>query len=137
MGVKIDFSEVYALAARLKEVSEKQKVQKMMKKIVNEALAKHVARTVAGTPVKTGYLRESWAHGIKPARFAGKTCVARLSNSLEYASYVENGHRTRNGKGWVAGRFMMSKSMGKVKEDLKNISETEIKRLLGGAVDGK
>lgn len=137
MGVKIDFSEIYALAKRVKRETSPVKVKSTMVKIVNETNGRHLARTIKDTPVITGELRRRWAQGIQPARFEGKKCVARLSNNLEYASYREYGHRTRGGKGWVKGRFMMSKSLAKVQKDLKEISERELTRLLGGALDGK
>lgn len=137
MGVKVDFSEIYALNERLQKEVNQEAVDGMIEKIVNEANNRHLARTVAKTPVVTGDLRAKWAHGIQPARFEGRTCIARLTNPLEYASYVEYGHRTKNNKGWVEGQFFMSKSLGKVKGDLKKISEREIKRLLGGVFDGK
>lgn len=136
MGVMVDFSEIEALAKRMKAVEPAIKTS-MIEAIVNEANNRHIARVVAATPVDSGTLRQRWSHGIQRATWEGKRCVARLSNSLEYAPYVEYGHRTRDKKRWVKGRFMLSRSMGRVKADLKSISEREIKRVLGGAVNGK
>lgn len=38
----------------------------------------------------------------------GDSYVVELVNPVEYASYVEYGHRTRGGGGWVKGRLMMT-----------------------------
>ena len=38
----------------------------------------------------------------------GDSYVVELVNPVEYASYVEYGHRTRGGNGWVKGRLMMT-----------------------------
>lgn len=42
------------------------------------------------------------------ANHYGDTYVVEIVNPVEYASYVEFGHRTRNHKGGIAGRFMMT-----------------------------
>ena len=38
----------------------------------------------------------------------GGTYQIEIINPVEYASYVEYGHRTRDHKGWVAGHFMLT-----------------------------
>lgn len=38
----------------------------------------------------------------------GDTYTIEIINPVEYASYVEYGHRTRGGKGWVPGKYMMT-----------------------------
>ena len=38
----------------------------------------------------------------------GNDYVIEIINPVEYASYVEFGHRTRNHKGWVEGKFMLT-----------------------------
>ena len=53
-----------------------------------------------------GTLRRGWTVGtvIK----SGKQYNIEVINSVEYASYVEFGHRTRNHKGWVPGQYMLT-----------------------------
>lgn len=38
----------------------------------------------------------------------GDVYTIEIINPVEYASYVEYGHRTRGGKGWVPGKYMMT-----------------------------
>lgn len=134
MGVKVDFSEIEALRDRFQALNTVKK-RAFLEWLVNTLLARHLARTVKGTPVITGTLRRSWQ--VTPARFQGSTCVGHLYNSMEYSVYVENGHRTRGGKGWVKGRFMLAKSLGQVKKDLVRIGKPALEELLKEALHGK
>ena len=68
---------------------------------------KAVAKAKRLTPVKSGLLRRSWR--FIPAR---KGVV--VLNSVEYAPYVNYGHRLVKGgrtTGMVAGRHMLEKSL--------------------------
>ena len=59
--------------------------------------------------------------------------MIEIVNPVEYASYVEYGHRTRNHKGWVAGQFMMTISEQEVQTIAPKILENKLKKFLGGA----
>lgn len=48
-----------------------------------------------------------YAETLKVHHFAD-TYVIEVTNSTEYASYVEYGHRTARGNGWVPGHFMLT-----------------------------
>lgn len=61
----------------------------------------------------------------------GNTYVIEIKNPVEYASYVEFGHRTRGGKGWVNGRFMLTISEQEVQSASPKILESLIRRKLG------
>lgn len=45
----------------------------------------------------------------------GDTYVVEITNPVEYASYVEYGHRTRGGKGFVPGKLMMTYSAQEIR----------------------
>ena len=45
----------------------------------------------------------------------GGVYIVEITNPVEYASYVEYGHRTRGGGGWVSGKFMMTISEQEVR----------------------
>ena len=55
-------------------------------------------KTKKRTPVDTGELRRNWE--ISSVVRKGADLVVYLYNSKEYASYVEEGHATRNREGW-------------------------------------
>lgn len=64
----------------------------------------------------------------------GDTYVIEIVNPVEYASYVEYGHRTANHKGWVKGRFMMTISEQELERIAPRVLENKIKKYLGGLV---
>ena len=79
---------------------------------------------------KGGTLRERWTIG-EAVRTADGYSI-EIVNPMEYASYVEFGHRTRNHRGWVPGRFMLTISEQELEADAPRILENKLKALLGG-----
>ena len=71
-------------------------------------------------------------------RKIGNVYVLRLVNPVHYASYVEFGHRTRNGggQGWVEGRRMLTFSEAELRKQapgvLEKKLETYLKECFGG-----
>lgn len=62
----------------------------------------------------------------------GDTYVIEIVNPVEYASYVEYGHRTANHSGWVKGQFMMTISEQELQRIAPKVLENKIKKYLGG-----
>lgn len=56
---------------------------------------------------------------------SGENYVIEVINPVEYASYVEKGHRTVNHKGWVTGHFMLT------------LSEKELQAITPGILEKK
>ena len=64
------------------------------------------------TPVDSGVLRRSWR-----AKKDGE--LARvIYNNVHYAPHIEYGHRTRGGKSFVDGRYMLTKSVKEIEDIL-------------------
>jgi hypothetical protein len=57
---------------------------------LEEAATECVAETQSRTPVKSGNLRRAWTHG--QVQVEGNTHYIDITNPLEYASAIENGH---------------------------------------------
>ena len=86
--------------------------KKEAKKLLKEIGMKLKTRVVLKTPVDTGVLRRSWKY---------KTINENegiLSNGVHYAQYVEYGHRTRGGKSFVDGVYMLEKSVKEIESEL-------------------
>ncbi|MED3553996.1 HK97 gp10 family phage protein [Cytobacillus praedii] len=66
----------------------------------------------------------------------GSVYEIQVINPVEYASYVEYGHRTRNGKGWVQGRFMMTISADEVERQAPQILEKKLTKFLKDVLEG-
>jgi len=64
----------------------------------------------------------------------GDTYVIEIINPVEYASYVEYGHRTANHKGWVRGHFMMTISEQELEMIAPKVLENKIKKYFGGCM---
>lgn len=61
----------------------------------------------------------------------GDAYVIEIVNPVEYAGYVEYGHRTANHEGWVKGQFMMTISEQELQNIAPQILEQKIKKYLG------
>ena len=84
-------------------------------KRLNNISQKLVAKVKLKTPVgkvKGGTLRRSWR-----VKKEGEL-VRIIYNNIHYAPHVEYGHRTRGGKSFVDGRYMLTKSVQEIEETL-------------------
>lgn len=75
-----------------------------------------------------GTLRRGWTIG--EIRKEGDVYKIDIINPVEYASYVEYGHRTANHKGWVKGHFMMTISEQELEKIAPKVLEQKIKKIL-------
>lgn len=82
-----------------------------------------------------GTLRDSWNFSVR--EWQGDKYVIELVNSAKndkgepYAVYVEYGHRTRNGNGWVPGHFMLEIAKEDIEEKAQGMLENLLKKKLG------
>ena len=110
------------------------------REIAARLLAKVIKRTPVGTyPSNSGKvggtLRRGWTAGTNQAvtsyadsltvHHFGDTYVIEIINPVEYASYVEFGHRTANGTGWVEGKYMLTLSEQEIRQSAPGILEAK------------
>ena len=139
------------LAARLlRMVVKRTPVGEYGKSYVTDADGSHVrykagknkGKVKRATVKKGGTLRRGWTAGVPARGYAdslpvhhwGDTYAIEIVNPVEYASYVEYGHRTANHKGWVRGHFMMTISEQELQTIAPQILEKRIREFLGGAM---
>lgn len=97
----------------------------------------HKAKGKKGGTLRRGWTGEkrsaaqNYADSLTVHHF-GDTYVIEIVNPVEYASYVEYGHRTANHSGWVRGHFMMTISEQELQKIAPKILENKIKKYLGG-----
>ena len=135
------------------ELNKLQDPDKFVEACAKELAARLLRMVVKRTPVgeypkssgkKGGTLRRGWtgekrssaqnyADSLTVHHF-GDTYVIEIVNPVEYASYVEYGHRTANHKGWVKGRFMMTISEQELEKIAPKVLEKKIKKYLGGCL---
>lgn len=135
------------------ELNKLQDPDKFVEACAKELAARLLRMVVKRTPVgeypkssgkKGGTLRCGWtgekrssaqnyADSLTVHHF-GDTYVIEIVNPVEYASYVEYGHRTANHKGWVKGKFMMTISEQELEKIAPKVLENKIKKYLGGCL---
>lgn len=124
-----DFKELTEFRDKLAALDKGAEVDRFCEACARELAARLLAKVIKRTPVgqypsgkgKTGgTLRRGWTGGASAnaVQYAsslvinrvGNTYVIEITNPVGYAPYVEFGHRTREGKGFVTGKFMMTDS---------------------------
>ena len=96
-------------------------------------------KTIQKTPVDTGELRRSWTVGTVEKR--GDLYYIEVINPLEYAQYVEYGHRQTPGryvpaigkklkKSWVPGKHMLKLSTEELQRQAQPFVEKKINQWL-------
>lgn len=74
--------------------------------------SKLVAKVKLKTPVDSGLLRKSW----QPKKISN---LERLVfNNCRYGQFVNYGHRTKGGKSFVDGVYMLEKSVKEIESEL-------------------
>lgn len=122
------------------ELEKLQEPEEFMKDCAKELAARLLRMVVQRTPADTGTLRRAWTAGTSSEGYAnsvqvnhsGNVYEIAITNPMEYASYVEYGHRTPNHKGWVPGKFMMKISEEELERIAPAILEQRIYRYFGG-----
>lgn len=154
---KADFRELKDLEerlAKLEQVDFDRFCQQTVKELAGQILTQAKKRTIAGVvpdyvPEEAkkqywagytgGTLRDAWT--VLPLEKQGNNYVITIVNNMEYASYVEYGHRQRPGryvpqiglqlkKSWVPGRFMITVPMQNLEAKLPAILEQKLKEFL-------
>ena len=135
---RVNFNDFIKLRDKLQRLNDEAKRQEFLESCAKELAARLLAKVKKRTPVGEypsgsgkmgGTLRRGWT--VEPIRKEGDKYIIEIINPVEYAPYVEYGHRTRGGKGWVEGRFMMTISENEVRELAPSILEKKLQRQLG------
>lgn len=147
---KVNISDLENFKKQMEKSLSGKELDQFIDSCAKELAARLLAKVIKRTPVgqypketgkKGGTLRRGWtgeksqsgaayANELKVHHF-GDHYVIEIINPVEYASYVEFGHRTRNHKGWVEGKFMMTISAEEVQRDAPKILEAKLKKKLG------
>lgn len=145
---KVDFSSLQSFVNKVEsELGSEEKVQEFIDACAKELAARLLTKVIRRTPVGVypdrvgGTLRRGWT-GEKQQDVqtyvntlnivhSGENVTIEIINPVEYASYVEYGHRTRNHKGWVEGKFMLTISVQEIQQAAPGVLENKLKRKLG------
>lgn len=139
MGIgRCDFRKLQQLANNVQALVNGQANDFTMN-AVNEIALRLLRRIKQKTPVKEGALREHW--DIGSITHVGNKYIIEIINPMDYASYVEYGHRQTPGRyvpaigrrlkvSWVNGKFMMTISISEMEAQIPSIIEEKVWREL-------
>lgn len=160
-----DYRQVKQFRDNLEQLDREK--DEFLQSCAKELAARLLALVIRRTPKDTGALKRGWttqragsgAEGLKSdsgRQFAetmkvhhfGDTYVVEIINPVEYASYVEYGHRQQPGryvpalgvrlkKGWVKGKWMMTVSEKEIQAAAPQILEKKLEKWLRGCLNGK
>lgn len=144
-----NFQDFEKIKDNLEKLNQEQ-VDLFIDACAKELAARLLAKVIKRTPVgdypnssgkKGGTLRRGWTGGKNSSAVAyadsltihhfGDAYVIEIINPVEYASYVEFGHRTANHKGWVNGRFMLTISEQEIQQAAPAIIEKKLMKQIG------
>ena len=138
---RCDFSQFREFAKGFEKLSDSE-IDDLCVACSKELAARLLALVIPATPVgkypkgsgkKGGTLRE-YAQSLTVTK-SGNTYMVEIINPVEYASYVEFGHRTVSG-GWVEGRYMLTISEEKLKRIAPSVLEKMVLRKLKEVCNG-
>lgn len=148
-NVRLDYDELQKLKEQIEKYGDATQVDLFLTSCAKELAARLLAKVIKRTPVgqypegsgKTGgTLRRGWTAGQSSnaksyansltVNKVGNDYVIEIINPVEYASYVEFGHRTRNHKGWVEGKFMLTISEDEIRKSAPKILGNKLEKYL-------
>lgn len=132
---KFKASDLQKFQKQLNQLQESTEtfVELCAKELAARLLRKVIERTPVGhysekSGKEGGTLRRGWT--VSEIRQQGKLYTVDVANIVEYASYVEFGHRTPNHQGWVPGRFMLTISEEELQQIAPKVLESKIRKIL-------
>lgn len=153
-NLKFDKKELEKLQKQLEELEKGKARDKFFEDCAKELAARLLSLVIPKTPVgvyddpsrKGGTLRRGWTGGknTDAEAFAksleieksGNTYTITVADDVPYASYVEYGHRTRGGKGFVPGKRMLETSEQELKALSPKILQDKLEKFLKGVLNG-
>lgn len=142
----IDYRQLKKLQAKLQNADLEQFCIDASHELAARLLALVIPRTPVGQYPKStgkngGTLRRGWT-GKKggnnaktyadalPVHRQGRNYCIEVINPVYYASYVEFGHRTPGGNGWVPGQYFLTLSEQELESMAPAVIQRELQKLL-------
>lgn len=145
----VDITQLKKIQSELNKL-EKTDINKFCEQMANEIAQRLLRRVKQRTPVgvyeeegKTGgTLRRNWSISKNVTKH-GNSYTIEIINPIEYASYVEYGHRQEVGRfvpaigkklvnPWVEGKFMLTISEAELESITPKLLQTRLNQMLKG-----
>ena len=113
--------EIYGLEEFIRNLNQMDaEIKRELQKLVEKYGGLILRGVKQKTPVDTGQLRRSW-------QLEKGDLYVKIFNNVEYGVFIEWGHRTRGGKSYVEGVYMLKttweKQIEKFESDLGKLLE--------------
>lgn len=154
---KCDFKQLERLNKNMEKLMGAD-LDRFCRQAAKDLAGRLLNKVVKRTPVVYGTLRDAWA--VMPVGHRGTHYTVVVLNNLQYASYVEYGHRQKPGrfipgywesdrfvydpdaeggmvlkKNWVKGRYMLTISTQELEQQAPKILEKKLYKFLKGCFD--
>ncbi len=135
MGV--DYKQLTKWQQNLEKLTDEQ-IDEFIRACCKELAARLLRKVIKRTPSKSGTLRKGWTAGKSASAYVDSLNITKSGNNyhidvinpVEYASYVEYGHRTKSHKGWVQGRFMLTISEQELNSSSDKILQAKLNKYM-------
>lgn len=124
--INCDFKQLQKYFDKFSKLNQNQ-TKELIKSAMNRLAGEVLRKVTEKTPVDTGNLKRSWY--VTDVQKQGRDYVVFVGSDLDYAKYVEYGHRVGEA-GWVNGCFMLTLSVDEVENKTPKLIETVIKNKL-------
>lgn len=134
MRVSFDFSELNRFITNVTNPYNLETTLMTATQNIARVLHQHLLEQ---TPIDTGNLRKMWSAGDNLMFTVEKTVngfevtlvnTAQNQKGEKYGVWVNDGHRTPNGTGWVMGRFFVENSIDLTYPKLEQIIMKELEK---------
>lgn len=133
------YKQLTEFTKKIEKLNDQQK-DEFLQSCCKELAARLLTKVIKRTPVDTGTLRRGWTAGENKSAsaYANSLNVTKvgdkyhidITNPVEYASYMEYGHRTRNHEGWVNGHFMLTISESELNNTTDKILQAKLNKFM-------
>lgn len=130
-NISVNAREIQKFRKELKEMCDD--ISEIDRRILTRAVNTGVEVAKRNTPVVSGFMRKMW-RTTPTVQKKGGTEKA-IYNAADYASFVNDGHRTVNQKGettgFVPGQHMLERAEKVVFEKMRSEFDKEVRRING------
>lgn len=121
----LDFSETYKVnRGQFKKGDARMKKAGRATGVSFSSGGKNVSFVARNSNHVPGTLRDGWF--VSDVERKGSFYQCHVQNDVNYAVYIEYGHRTRNHASWVQGRFMLTFSVQEVEKQMERVVQRKI-----------
>lgn len=139
-----NYKQLTDFTKKIERLNNEQK-EEFLEACCKELAARLLAKVIKRTPSDSGVLRRGWTGGVKEnaSAYANSLDIKKVGdkyhidiiNPVEYASYVEYGHRTVNHDGWVQGHFMLTISESEINNSTDKILLAKLNKFMKDVFD--